>query len=110
MSEPISRLTGVTSTDDYRTRHAQLAQQIEDHRFRYYVTDAPTISDGDFDALMRELEAIETEHPELRTPDSPTQKVGGAPSATTAWSAAPEVSTAIRGGSPAARTARITST
>lgn len=82
MSEPISRLTGVTSTDDYRTRHAQLAQQIEDHRFRYYVTDAPTISDGDFDALMRELEAIETEHPELRTPDSPTQKVGGAPSAT----------------------------
>ena len=70
------------STDDYRVRHAEVAQQIEDHRFRYYVSDAPTISDGDFDALMRELEAIEAEHPELRTPDSPTQKVGGAPSAT----------------------------
>ena len=70
------------SNEDYRTRHADLAQQIEDHRFRYYITDAPTISDGDFDTLMRELEAIETEHIELRTPDSPTQKVGGAPSAT----------------------------
>ncbi|MCB0890710.1 MAG: NAD-dependent DNA ligase LigA, partial [Propionibacteriaceae bacterium] len=81
MSGPISRLTRV-STDDYRARHAEVAQQIEDHRFRYYVSDAPTISDGDFDALMRELEAIEAEHPDLRTPDSPTQKVGGAPSAT----------------------------
>ena len=70
------------SIESYRARHAELAQQIEDHRFRYYITDAPTISDGDFDALMRELEAIEAEHPELRTPDSPTQKVGGAPSAT----------------------------
>ncbi len=70
------------SIDDFRSRHAELAQQIDDHRFRYYITDAPTISDGDFDALMRELEAIENDHPELRTPDSPTQKVGGAPSAT----------------------------
>ncbi len=68
--------------DDIRARHAALAQEIEEHRFRYYVTDAPTISDGDFDVLMRELEAIEDAHPELRTPDSPTQKVGGAPSAT----------------------------
>ena len=70
------------SIEDDRARHADLAQQIEDHRFRYYLADAPTISDGDFDALMRALEAIENEHPELRTPDSPTQKVGGAPSAT----------------------------
>ena len=70
------------SNEDYRTRHADLAQQIEDHRFRYYITDAPTISDGEFDTLMRELEAIETEHIELRTPDSPTQKVGGPPSTT----------------------------
>ncbi len=68
--------------DDIRARHAALAQEIEEHRFRYYITDAPTISDGDFDVLMRELEAIEDAHPELRTPDSPTQKVGGAPSAT----------------------------
>ncbi|MFT3970372.1 MAG: NAD-dependent DNA ligase LigA [Micropruina sp.] len=68
--------------DDIRARHAALAQEIEEHRFRYYITDAPTVSDGDFDVLMRELEAIEDAHPELRTPDSPTQKVGGAPSAT----------------------------
>ena len=72
----------VVIADDIRARHAELAQEIEEHRFRYYITDAPTVSDGDFDALMRELEAIEDAHPELRTTDSPTQKVGGAPSAT----------------------------
>lgn len=65
-----------------QARHAELSAEIEDHRWRYYVQDAPTVSDGEFDALMRELEAIEEEHPELRTPDSPTQRVGGAPSAT----------------------------
>ena len=81
MSAPGDRLTDVIA-DDIRARHAELAQEIEEHRFRYYVTDAPTVSDGDFDTLMRELEAIEDAHPELRTPDSPTQKVGGAPSAT----------------------------
>ena len=70
------------SIEDDRARHADLAQQIEEHRFRYYLADAPTISDADFDAMMRALEAIENRYPELRTPDSPTQKVGGAPSAT----------------------------
>jgi DNA ligase (NAD+) len=63
-------------------RHAELAQTLTDHRWRYYVLDEPTISDGDFDRLMRELEALEDEHPALRTPDSPTQQVGGAPSTT----------------------------
>ncbi|MFE4538320.1 NAD-dependent DNA ligase LigA [Streptomyces scopuliridis] len=61
-----------------RERHAQLAEQIEEHRFRYYVKDQPVISDGAFDTLLRSLEALEEEHPELRTPDSPTQKVAGA--------------------------------
>ncbi|MFD7688226.1 NAD-dependent DNA ligase LigA [Streptomyces sp. NPDC059781] len=61
-----------------REKHAELAEQIEEHRFRYYVNDAPVISDADFDRLLRELEALEEEHPELRTPDSPTQKVAGA--------------------------------
>ncbi len=60
-----------------RERHAQLAEEIETHRFRYYVQDRPTVSDGEFDALMRELEGIEERFPSLRTPDSPTQKVGG---------------------------------
>ncbi|MBD3005633.1 NAD-dependent DNA ligase LigA [Streptomyces sp. 5-10] len=61
-----------------RERHARLAEQIEEHRFRYYVKDAPVVSDAEFDKLMRELEALEEEHPTLRTPDSPTQKVAGA--------------------------------
>jgi DNA ligase (NAD+) len=61
-----------------REKHAQLAEQIEEHRFRYYVKDAPVVSDADFDKLLRALEALEDEHPELRTPDSPTQKVAGA--------------------------------
>ncbi|WP_155058250.1 NAD-dependent DNA ligase LigA [Streptomyces blattellae] len=58
-----------------REQHAQLAEQIEEHRFRYYVKDAPVISDAEFDQLLRTLEALEEDHPELRTPDSPTQKV-----------------------------------
>jgi DNA ligase (NAD+) len=58
-----------------REKHAQLAEQIEEHRFRYYVRDAPVISDAEFDQLLRTLEALEEEHPELRTPNSPTQKV-----------------------------------
>ncbi|GAQ57137.1 NAD-dependent DNA ligase LigA [Streptomyces acidiscabies] len=61
-----------------RERHAQLAEQIEEHRFRYYVKDAPVVSDAEFDKLLRALEALEEEFPELRTPDSPTQKVAGA--------------------------------
>ncbi|GAA2270269.1 NAD-dependent DNA ligase LigA [Kitasatospora cystarginea] len=64
---------------EVRKRHAELAVEIEEHRVRYYEQDAPTISDAEFDRLMRELEAIEAEHPVLVTPDSPTQKVGGAP-------------------------------
>ncbi|MGX5186058.1 NAD-dependent DNA ligase LigA [Streptomyces avermitilis] len=61
-----------------REKHAQLAEQIEEHRFRYYVKDAPVVSDAEFDTLLRSLEALEEEYPELRTPDSPTQKVAGA--------------------------------
>ncbi|MER5381358.1 NAD-dependent DNA ligase LigA [Streptomyces sp. NPDC002688] len=58
-----------------RERHAQLAEQIEEHRVRYYAKDAPVISDAEFDTLLRSLEALEDAYPELRTPDSPTQKV-----------------------------------
>ncbi|MFP1627860.1 NAD-dependent DNA ligase LigA [Streptomyces sp. 5K101] len=63
---------------DVREQHAGLAEQIEEHRFRYYVKDAPIVSDAEFDRLMRELEAIEEQYPALRTPESPTQKVAGA--------------------------------
>ena len=60
-----------------RERHAELSQLVEEHRWRYYMAQA-TISDADFDAMMRELEGLEEQYPELRTPDSPTQKVGAA--------------------------------
>ncbi|WP_030346636.1 NAD-dependent DNA ligase LigA [Streptomyces sp. NRRL S-1022] len=60
-----------------RDEHAQLAEQIEEHRFRYYVKDAPVISDAEFDQLLKSLEALEERYPELRSPDSPTQKVAG---------------------------------
>ncbi|NUL07243.1 NAD-dependent DNA ligase LigA [Streptomyces lunaelactis] len=62
---------------DAREQHAQLAEQVEEHRFRYYVKDSPVISDGEFDRLLRALEALEEQYPALRTPDSPTQKVAG---------------------------------
>ncbi|MGW5866981.1 NAD-dependent DNA ligase LigA [Streptomyces sp. NPDC055239] len=61
-----------------RDQHAQLAEQIEEHRFRYYVNDQPVVSDAEFDKLLRSLEALEEQYAELRTPDSPTQKVSGA--------------------------------
>jgi DNA ligase (NAD+) len=61
---------------EVRDRHATLSEEIESHRYRYFVLDAPTVSDGEFDQLLRLLESIENEYPALRTPDSPTQKVG----------------------------------
>ncbi len=60
-----------------RTR--ELREQLEHHAHRYYVLDDPEISDADYDNLLDELRAIESEHPQLRTPDSPTQRVGGEP-------------------------------
>src|SRR4051812_47272818 len=77
MSVALVSLTVVSTDTDPRERHARLAAEVADHQFRYYVLDAPVVSDGQFDALWRELVALEEEHPELRTPDSPTQKVGG---------------------------------
>jgi DNA ligase (NAD+) len=61
-----------------REEHRQLAEEVEEARWRYYVLDSPTLSDADFDRRLRRLEELEDEFPELRTPDSPTQKVGGA--------------------------------
>ncbi|MEV0918961.1 NAD-dependent DNA ligase LigA [Streptomyces sp. NPDC049967] len=68
---------GTEVPPESRERHALLAEQIEEHRFRYYVNDQPVVSDAEFDRLMRELEALEDTYPPLRTPDSPTQKVAG---------------------------------
>nr|WP_258727228.1 NAD-dependent DNA ligase LigA [Cellulomonas sp. NS3] len=55
----------------------ELADRVRDAQFAYYVRDAPTISDAEYDETLRRLEALEDAHPDLRTPDSPTQKVGG---------------------------------
>ena len=66
-----------TVPGELRERHARLATEVADHQFRYYVLDSPVISDGQFDELWRELVALEEQHPELITPDSPTQRVVG---------------------------------
>ena len=60
-----------------RHRMTELINEIRDHQFKYYVLDQPTITDAQFDALLRELQTLEDKNPELREPDSPTQHVGG---------------------------------
>ena len=65
-----------------RRRWQELANEVREHQFRYYIKDAPIISDADFDTLFNELVALEERYPELRVPDSPTQLVGGAKFAT----------------------------
>src|SRR5271167_2000286 len=62
---------------DVEAKLEDLRERIRHHEYCYYVLDAPEISDAAFDALMRELKALEAEHPELVTADSPTQRVGG---------------------------------
>jgi DNA ligase (NAD+) len=69
----------MSATDPAR-RMAELAEQIRGHNYRYHVLDDPLVSDAEYDALMRELRALEAAHPELAAPDSPTRRVGGAPS------------------------------
>ena len=60
-----------------RHRITELTNEIRDHQFKYYVLDAPTITDAQFDALLKELQAVEAKHPELVEPDSPSLGVGG---------------------------------
>jgi DNA ligase (NAD+) len=59
-----------------RARAVELAAELTEHNYRYHVLDSPVVSDAEYDALMRELRELEERHPELRTPDSPTQNVG----------------------------------
>jgi DNA ligase (NAD+) len=67
---------------EVRRQWRELADEVREHQFRYYVRDAPIIPDAEFDQMLRRLAALEEQHPELRTPDSPTQLVGGAGFAT----------------------------
>ena len=64
---------------DVASRAAELRRIVEHHAYRYYVLDSPEISDSEYDRLFRELQDIEAAHPELATPDSPTQRVGAPP-------------------------------
>jgi DNA ligase (NAD+) len=68
---------GEEPTSEISTRYGELADELRGHQYRYYVLDAPTISDAEFDTKLRELEAMEERYPSLRTPESPTQNVGG---------------------------------
>ncbi|MFJ2759439.1 NAD-dependent DNA ligase LigA [Nocardioides sp. NPDC087217] len=62
---------------EQKNEHQELVEQIEDARYRYFVLDEPTLSDADYDQKWRRINELEEQFPELRTPDSPTQKVGG---------------------------------
>jgi DNA ligase (NAD+) len=73
-----SGVTAVAAPPEAREEHKEIAEQVEEARWRYYVKDSPTISDAEYDRLMRRLEELEEQFADLRTPDSPTQSVGGA--------------------------------
>src|SRR5881394_2532340 len=68
-----------TTAKDAARRVEKLREEIRPHEHLYYVLDAPKVSDAEFDKLMQELKRLEAEHPELVTPDSPSQRVGGKP-------------------------------
>jgi len=68
-----------TATKDVTRNIEALREKIRHHEYRYYVLDDPEISDAQFDVLMNQLKKLEAEHPELITPDSPSQRVGGKP-------------------------------
>src|ERR1700745_308144 len=67
------------TTRDLETKIENLRDQIRHHEYRYFVLDDPEMSDYDFDQLVEQLKRLEAEHPDLITPDSPTQRVGGTP-------------------------------
>ena len=77
-TDPAAQQPSDVVPDEVRHEWTTLAEEARGHQFAYHVKDAPTISDGEYDVLMRRLNALEDEHPGLRTPDSPTQQVGGA--------------------------------
>jgi DNA ligase (NAD+) len=72
-------VNALTVPDGIQARAAQLREQLHGHNYRYYVLDVPEIPDAEYDRLFQELQALETAHPALMVPDSPTQRVGGQP-------------------------------
>jgi DNA ligase (NAD+) len=75
----MSSTANATNPDDPAVRIAELRELLRHHEYQYYVLDSPTISDQEYDTLMNGLKALEAAHPELLTPDSPSQRVGGRP-------------------------------
>ena len=69
----------MSAAKDIKKKIEELREKIRYHNYRYYVLDKPEIDDAEYDRLMRELEGLEKEHPDLVTPDSPTQRVGASP-------------------------------
>jgi DNA ligase (NAD+) len=70
-------VNGADGIEAARRRHADLSVEVNEHDYRYYILDSPLVSDAEYDQLMREIRALEEQYPELRTPDSPTQRPGG---------------------------------
>lgn len=79
MATAVSPLVPTRCVSCSYPRHdsARPAQGLDEHTYRYYVLDAPTVSDADYDRLMRRLQETEDGYPEMRTPSSPTQRVAG---------------------------------
>src|SRR5438067_2590636 len=76
---PFLEQMGTSTAEQLADHVAALRHQIEEANYQYYVEDNPTLTDAEYDQLMGELQRIEEEHPELQTPDSPTQRVGAGP-------------------------------
>src|SRR5580692_2920634 len=76
---PETRSSSAASLVEDGKRIDELRDELRHHEYQYHVLDSPEISDAEYDALMRELRALESRHPELITPDSPSQRVGGKP-------------------------------
>ncbi|WP_249138766.1 NAD-dependent DNA ligase LigA [Phycicoccus avicenniae] len=77
-TDPVADEPGDAVPDEVRREWKQLAEEAGAHQFAYHVKDAPTVSDGEYDRMIRRLQDLEAAHPSLRSPDSPTQRVGGA--------------------------------
>ncbi len=81
---------------DLQARMRDLAEQVRNHRHRYYVLDQPVLSDAEYDALERELRDLESAHPELADPNSPTRRVGLLGSARSGWATSRALSSCSR--------------
>ena len=76
---PKARAVALSDLEIAQKKVAELRKQLSHHGYRYFVLDSPEISDAEYDVLMQELQRLESQYPQLVTPDSPTQRVGAEP-------------------------------